>query len=564
MKNVPYGLLCVSFACVAVQSVVAPPAGAQSSAITQSSPSRTGSSRPGIDVLHYEFRVDFPARTFPDTIHFVATTMFTRAAGTSGSALSLDLTRTLHVDSTQVNGARSDFTRPGDSVRVALPANVRDTIVVAVFYHGLPTDGLIVRRDSTGGWTAFGDNFPDRARQWLATIDHPSDKALVDWIVRAPATHRVIANGALVEESPEPGLASPSMVRTHWRTARPIYTTVMVIGVAPFAVLELGATACGLAELPGCVYQSVWTSPAQRVVMPGAFARAGDIVALFSRLVGPFPYEKLAHVASSTRYGGMENAAAIFYATRLFKPGSPDEALIAHETAHQWFGDAVTEREWPHVWLSEGFATYFAALWSEHAHGDSAFRNDLSAIRATVVKAAISVEKPVIDEGLGDVGRVLNSNVYQKAGFVLHMLRREIGDSAFFHGIQAYYAAHRHGNALTADLQQKLEQTSGRKLDWFFDQWLRRPGFAELETKWQWVAATKLLQVTVVQGKRFAPYRLSLSVDVTDAKGATQRVRITIPAQQSSTIMVPVTLALSPKAVVFDADVSMLGTILPR
>ena len=553
MKNFWYGLLCVAFAAVAARSTTA-----------QSSPSRTGNSRPGIDVLHYEFRVDFPARTFPDTIRFVATTTFTRATGTNGSAVSLDLTRTLHVDSTQVNGARTDFTRPDDSVRVALPPNARDTIDVTVFYHGLPTDGLIVRRDTTVGWTAFGDNFPDRARQWLATIDHPSDKALVDWIVRAPATHRVIANGELVEESPESASASTNMVRTHWRTARPIYTAVMVIGVAPFAVLELGSTACGLAELPGCVHQSVWTSPAQRAVMPGAFARAGDIVALFSRLAGPFPYEKLAHVASSTRYGGMENAAAIFYATQLFKPGSPSESLIAHETAHQWFGDAVTEREWPHVWLSEGFATYFAALWSEHAHGENALRNELTGMRATVLKAAISVEKPVIDEGLDDVGRVLNSNVYQKAGFVLHMLRREIGDSAFFRGIQGYYAAHRHRNALTSDLQHEFERTSGRKLDWFFDQWLRRPGFAELETKWQWVAASKQLQVTVVQGGRFAPYRLSLAVDVTDAKGTTKRVRIAIPAQKSSTITVPVTLARSPKAVVFDADVSMLGAILAR
>lgn len=528
--------------------------------VAQSAPSRTGNSRPGIDVLHYEFRVDFPQRPFPDTIRFSATTTFKRTAGTNLTALSLDLTRTLRVDSAQVNGARAEFTRPADSVSVALPPNARDTINVTVFYHGFPSDGLIIRRDSTLGWTAFGDNFPDRARQWLATVDHPSDKALVDWIVRAPATHRVIANGELIEESLESNTA-PGMVRTHWRTARPIYTAVMVIGVAPFAVLELGSTACGLAELPGCVRQSVWTSPAQRVVVPGAFARAGDIVALFSRLVGPFPYEKLAHVASSTRYGGMENAAAIFYAEKLFKPGSPGESLIAHETAHQWFGDAVTEREWPHVWLSEGFATYFAALWSEHAHGDSALRGDLANMRATVLKASITVDKPVIDEGLDDVGRVLNSNVYQKAGFVLHMLRREIGDSAFFHGIQAYYAAHRHRNALTADLQQEFERTSGRKLDWFFDQWMRRPGFAELEARWQWNAATKQLQVTVVQGKRFAPYRVGLTLDVTDAKGTSKRVRITVPAQASSTITVPVTLAQSPKSVVFDADVSLLGTV---
>jgi aminopeptidase N len=349
------------------------------------------------------------------------------------------------------------------------------------------------------------------------------------------------------------------MVRTRWHTTRPIYTSVMVIGVAPFAVLELGATACGLGELPGCVAQSVWTTPVERAVVPGSFARAGDIVALFSRLVGPFPYDKLAHVASSTRYGGMENAGAIFYATELFKPGSPNESLIAHETAHQWFGDAVTEREWPHVWLSEGFATYFAALWSEHAHGDSAFRADLRKMRADVLRSAITTQKPVVDESLDDLRRVLNTNVYQKAGFVLHMLRREIGDTAFFGGIRAYYAAHRHGNAMTSDLQAEFEKASGRPLDWFFTQWLTRPGFMEMTPTTRWDAARRQLVLDVRQGTRFAPYRLSLSLDVTDASGVTTRVRVSVPAQVTSSQVVPVKLSAAPSAVVIDPDVSWLG-----
>ena len=523
----------------------------------QSAPRLTGGSRANIDVLHYEFRIDFPSRSALDTIRFAATTTARRTGAVS--VLSLDLVATLHVDSTFVNGVRSPFTRPGDSVNVALPAGAMDTVRVKIFYSGVPTDGLIIRHDSAGSWTAFGDNFPDRARQWLATVDHPSDKALVDWIVRAPATHRVIANGDRIEESLEPGVTTTPMVRTHWRTIRPIYTAVMVIGVAPFAVLELGDTACGLAERVGCVRQSIWTSPEQRAVMPGNFARAGEIVALFSTLVGPFPYEKLAHVASSTRYGGMENAGAIFYAENLFKPGSPTESLIAHETAHQWFGDAVTEREWSHVWLSEGFATYFAALWTEHAHGDSAFRHDLSNMRTKVLKSAITGQKPVIDEGLDNVARVLNTNVYEKAGFTLHLLRREIGDSAFFRGIRAYYAAHRHGNALTADLQRAFEQTSGRTLDWFFAQWMRRPGVAELNATWHWDSTRKRVVVAVVQGSQFAPYKLSLTVDVVDAKGATKRVRVAVPAALTSSITIPLTSA--PHSLVFDADVSLLGTI---
>jgi len=534
------------------------PSMAASVVAAQESPSRTGARRAGVDVLHYEFRVDFPARAFPETIHFAATTTAVRR---DASWLSLDLTSAMRVDSTRVNGVRVPFTRPGDSVRVALPSGRNDTVRVAVFYRGLPTDGLIVRRDSVLGWTAFGDNFPDRARQWLATVDHPSDKALVDWIVRAPSTHRVIANGELVEETPELGPANSPLVRTHWRTARPIYTGLMVIGVSPFAVLELGDTACGLAERAGCVRQSVWTSPGRRAAMPGSFARAGDIVAFFSTLVGPFPYEKLAHVASSTRFGGMENAGAIFYDERLFTPGSPGESLIAHETAHQWFGDAVTEREWPHVWLSEGFATYFAALWTEHSHGDSAFLADMRSIRTRTLKSPITGEKPVIDTTLDDLSRVLNTNVYEKAGFTLHMLRREIGDSAFFRGIRAYYAAHRHGNALTGDLQRAFERTSSRQLDWFFEQWMRRPGFADVDASWSWNEKAHQLRVTIRQGARFAPYRLSVAVDVTTASGHVKRVRITVPARHTSMINVPIALAAKPRIVTFDGDVSLLGVL---
>ncbi len=524
----------------------------------QPSTSRTGARRAGIDVLHYEFRVDFPARGWPDTVRFAATTTAARGEATS---LALDLASAMQVDSTYVNGARVAFTRPGDSVRVALPAGRNDTVRVAVFYRGLPTDGLIVRRDLLLGWTAFGDNFPNRARQWLATVDHPSDKALVDWIVRAPASHRVIANGELVEETPEVGSADVGVVRTHWRTARPIYTGLMVIGVSPFAVLELGDTACNLAERAGCVRQSVWASPDRRAAIPGNFARAGEIVAFYSTLVGSFPYEKLAHVASSTRFGGMENAGAIFYDQRLFVPGALGESLIAHETAHQWFGDAVTEREWPHVWLSEGFATYFAALWTEHAHGDSAFLAEMRGIRKTLLTSPITVEKAVIDTTLDDLSKVLNTNVYEKAGFTLHLLRREIGDSAFFRGIRSYYAAHRHGNALTTDLQRAFERASARQLDWFFDQWLRRSGYADIDAAWSWDPNARRISVTVRQGERFAPYRLSLAVDVTTPSGAVKRVHVTVPAQRTSTIAVPITLASKPRAVTFDADVSLLGVL---
>ena len=127
-------------------------------------------------------------------------------------------------------------------------------------------------------------------------------------------------------------------------------------------------------------------------------------------------------------------------------------ATIAHETAHQWFGDAVTEREWSHLWLSEGFATYFEALWTEHAFGDSAFRAEMAATRAEILGDRVVATRPVIDSAQTDLMQLLNANSYQKGGWTLHMLRTLVGDSAFFRGIRDYYAAHRDGNALTDDL----------------------------------------------------------------------------------------------------------------
>ena len=233
--------------------------------------------------------------------------------------------------------------------------------------------------------------------------------------------------------------------------------------------------------------------------MPGNFAKAGDIVRLFASQVGPYPYEKLAHLQSSTRFGGMENASAIFYSDRAFRGAGVSEGLIAHETAHQWFGNSVTEREWPHIWLSEGFATYWAALWTQRARGDTAFRAEMARIRSEILSDTNAVAKrPVIDTIETTLLDLLNVNSYQKGGFVLHMLRSELGDSAFFRGVRDYYARNKHATALTSDIQDALERSSGRKLDGFFDRWLRRPGYPEIEVVWSTDSLSTSISLSVL------------------------------------------------------------------
>lgn len=511
----------------------------------------------GVDALRYRFAIELPPRGAD--LDVTATLAFTRAREVA--ALHLDLLAPMRVRGATVGCQRPVGVRPTHDGRVVTiplpPARAEgELLCVTLRYHGAPRDGLIVSTDSAGRWMAFGDNWPDRARHWLATIDHPSDKAQVEFVVDAPADRRVIANGT------ERGRAVlfGGRHRTTWMLDEPIPTYLMVIAAAPLAEHDLGATACGLAAAGGCVPQVVFTAPEQAAAMPGAFAQADDIVSYFARTVGPFPYPQLQHLQSSTRFGGMENAGAIFYADRLFRePAGVGDGLIAHETAHQWFGDAVTEAAWGHVWLSEGFATYFAALYAADARGDTAFRAERVAMRDAVRRAPVTATRPVLDTAQTDLLQLLNSNSYQKGGFVLHMLRQEVGDRAFFAAIRAYHAAHRHGTALTADLRTAMEREAGRDLGWFFDQWLTRPGLVEGQVSWRYDAAAQALAVTVVQDGRFPPYAFPLTLGVEGSDGTTRLVTVRIPAAREVIVLATdLHLSRAPRMVVVDPRADLL------
>jgi len=516
--------------------------------------------RPGIDVTDYAITLDLPQRGA--SIEGRAVLSVRRWAPVD--TLVLDLVE-LRVDSVLVDEKPVTFARTDSLVRVPIASVVGDSFSVTVRYTGEPKDGLIVRTDSAGRWTAFGDNWPNRARNWIPSIDHPSDKATVTWTVRAPSERRVVANGELMEETPLPAQAgSVPRTLTRWRESRPIPVYLMVIAAAPLVYYDLGREGCGVGEFSSCVRQSVYVFPESRDFLPGPFVHAPEMVRLFSELIAPFPYEKLAHLESSTRYGGMENAGAIFYADAPFRRRTMQPGVIAHETAHQWFGDAVTEREWSHVWLSEGFATYFEALWVERFAGDSAFRDEMRQTRQQIFKAPEVASRPVIDTTQTDLMALLNTNSYQKGGWTLHMLRTLVGDSAFFRGLRSYYLANRHSNALTDDLRRAVEASSGRPLGWFFDQWLRRPGFAEVSTSWRYDAAQRRVIATVAQGTRFGAYRFPLTVAITDAAGKEHRATIDVPATANTTVIVPLQLDAAPRGVAFDPDVRVLATFQSR
>lgn len=514
-----------------------------------------------IAVTHYALSIDLPDSGADITGRATLTVHRTAAVDT----LPLDLVA-LTVDSVLVDGRPVSFQRTDSALRVPLlsyrPATESH---VTVRYHGVVTDGLIIRTDAKGRWTAFGDDWPQRARDWIPSIDRPSDKATVTWTVRAPNDRMVVGNGELEEVTPLP-VAAGAVPRTltRWRESRPIPTYTMVIAAAPLTYVDLGPTACGESVFPGCVRQSVYAEPELRSYLPGPFAQAPAIVDYFARLVAPFPFERLAHVQSSTRFGGMENATEIFYADQSFQHRAVHVSTVAHETAHQWFGDAVTPERFSQLWLSEGFATYWALLWTEHSQGEAAFRAGLDTTRAQIVASPVAASRPVVDTAQTNFLRLLDVNSYQKGAWVLHMLRGLVGDSAFFRGIRAYYTAHRYGNVRSRDLQRAMERSAGRPLGWFFDEWLRRPGFAELTTAWHYDARTRRVTLDVEQGTRFPPYRAPLTVSVRDAAGHVHRTTLTLRALRAQRLTLPFPLDAAPRAVVLDPDVQLLATFRSR
>jgi aminopeptidase N len=224
----------------------------------------------------------------------------------------------------------------------------------------------------------------------------------------------------------------------------------------------------------------------------------------------------------------MEHASAIFFGERSVT-NRPAFGLVAHEISHQWFGDSVTEKDWDDAWLSEGFATYFAALAGEFYQGRDAFLSTMRRSRSGI----LGMEKrtpgvAVVHDNLPEIhnGRAPVPIVYQKGGWTLHMLRGVIGSEKFWAGIREYYRRFRDSNASTEDLRRVMEEASGADLGWFFQQWLFRPDSPVVSGGWKYNAAAKKIEIDLAQSQPGEAYRLPLEIAVTVSGGQPEIQRI--------------------------------------
>ncbi|MCC8424545.1 M1 family metallopeptidase [Mucilaginibacter sp. UR6-11] len=442
-----------------------------------------------IDVLHYGFNIRLNDVTNDIRGRADITVKFLKTPGSikinlvkkNAKGLGMVVTRVLE------NGKQVRFHQDSDAVNILTRAVQHATKTYTIIYGGIPADGLIISTNKFGHRTFFGDNWPNRAHNWIPCVDNPADKASLDFKVTAPDHYQVVANGLKTSEAFLPG----HLKVTRWVETAQLPTKVMVIGVADFAVDHPK----DVNDIP--VYTYVFPENAQAGFR--SYAVAGEILPFFIAKIGPYAYKKLANVQSKTIFGGMENASAIFY----FENSVDDkgiEELMAHEIAHQWFGDAVSEKDFHHLWLSEGFATYLTNYYLENKYGEDTLKKCLATQRAKVLKFEKYRFTPVVDTTIKtDYMPLLNANSYEKGSWVLHMLRRKLGDGAFWKGINTYYLKYGGSNANTTDFKDVMSQISGQNLDLFFKQWLNTAGHPDLAIKWSYDNKTHIIDLTVDQ-----------------------------------------------------------------
>ena len=503
-----------------------------------------------VDIQHYTFRLNLSDDSnlirgkasidilFRDEVKFFSLDLINKNTLDKGMTIS----------TLKVNGTESSFTHENNRITITpeIPFKKGQTIELEIVYEGVPADGLIISENKYGDRTFFGDNYPDRARNWLPSVDHPSDKASVDFIVEAPYAYEVIANGRLLEESS----IDEGLKLTHWQEKAEISTKVMVIGAAKFAVKLSGM----VRDIP----VQAWVYPQNREEGFFDYSPAVKVLDYFDSHIGTYSYEKLANVQAKTRYGGMENASNIFYFENSVTGKGSIEPLIAHEIAHQWFGNSATEKDWHHVWLSEGFATYFTHLYLEHTYGVDLLRDRMKNDRQKIIDYFMKTPVPVVNTTIRDYNKILNTNSYQKGSWVLHMLRNEIGDEVFWEGIRKYYQKYQNGNALTEDFKNEMESVSSRDLDTFFNEWIFSPGQPDLNVSWSYKKGSKKLLVEFEQIQKESLFIFPMELRVQFANGESQNFKVNMTERSGSFLFECPEL---PVEFFVDPEVKLLHTI---
>ena len=522
-------------------------------------------SRPfAIPHLSLDLALDFESRSVSGS----ATLDFQRVAA-NAAELRLDAVG-FELESVRVNSGKgfvdSTFDYDGDTLIVRGLARV-ETGKVEIRYRATPRRGMYflepdakVKHRPKQVWTQCQD---EDARHFIPCHDKPHVKMTSELRVSVPNGFVALSNGELIDsQTPAPGSKKPWTY--HFRLDKPHPSYLLTLVAGNFTIIDDRPADLGKSRQVPVRY---YVPPARKKDTARSFGETPRMIELFSRLTGvPFPWQRYSQiVVSDFIFGGMENTTA----TTMYEHVLLDERavlditsndLVAHELAHQWFGDFVTCRDWSHAWLNEGFATFMEHVEREDRLGRDEYDYGVSSDNDTYLhEASARYLRPIVCRDYAEPIDLFDRHLYEKGGLVLHMLRRELGDEAFWAGVRDYLEAHAYGVVETTDLQRALEKVSGRSLERFFDSWVYRPGHPELKVKVSWDDG--LLSINAKQSQKLgdtAEFHFELEVEVGARGGGVARHKKSV---SSATDTFVIALAERPAFVAFDPDLRVAGDL---
>jgi aminopeptidase N len=496
-----------SSVCVAVVLCFAPISSAQ-----EKEPLRTAAARP-VDMLHIKLELDVQLKK--KSVSGRATLDF--------AALSPIQTLTLDAVSHEIQNVQAktsagpikvSWTNSGQQISINFERQLKrgEKVQVAIDYRVRePKAGLHFfqpsKEDPDVPLTVWSQGEPIANRHWFPCLDNPNERQTTEIIATVDAGFECLSNGSLQSKK----VLKNKRVQFHWKQAKPHVAYLVTLVVGEFVV--------GRDEWRGRPV-TYYVPKSRAKDMAKTFKNTTKMLDFFSEKFGiEYPWEKYAQVVvEQFIMGGMENTSAtslygrVMHDERALLDGTPDW-LIAHELGHQWWGDLVTCKDWSHLWLNEGFATYCEIMWAEHYSGiDEAHYRLIDKSRSARSGAALT--RPIVDRRYAKPSAMFDSRAYPKGGWVLHMLRSQLGDEDFYRGLQRYGTVYAYQTAETSDLRQVFEKLYGVSLERFFHDWTERPAHPELLVKSTYLPKEGLMRLDVKQTQKVDPFQIPLTIDL--------------------------------------------------
>jgi aminopeptidase N len=489
------------------------------------------------DAIHYEFNwnIDFDERSIQGKA-----ILYGESSIQGLNTITLDLSNSMTVAGVKLGQKSLSFSHQDNLLTVAFAKNYKkgESFAIEINYSGRPTSGLYYDYHGSAP-IIYSLDEPSDARNWFPCYDHPSDKATADLNITVPSEMMAASNGTLMEVK-----SNLDNTKTFfWQVSYPIATYLISVAATNYVTFSHTYTT-GNEDMEVIYY--VYPELLQEAKTD--FANTVAQIEFYSEVFGEYPFlgEKygMALIPGGT---AMEHQTCTSYPARVIDGEQAYDWLIAHELAHQWWGDLVTLADWPEIWLNEGFATYSDALWWEHLYGMAGLKSRMQDFRSILLERYSGPQHAIYDP---PQGYLFSAIEYEKGAWVLHMLRFVVGENNFWKILKTYPQRYAYDSVTTDDFKAVCEEISGADLDWFFDQWIYEPGYPRYEYSWGHSGPTTVRVIIKQTQETYSLYSMPIELQIVLPSGTVKRT-VWVDEQVNA---FDLSFAEPPSDVLFDPD----------